>query len=819
MNNLRLAIRSLRATPVATVVALATLALGIGANTAIFSFIDGLLLAPLAYPHADRLVSLWERTPSGRRNAMTTLNYLDYAQSPVFESVAATTTCCGPAVLNSGSQPIPINTFRVSASYFDIFGTRAALGRTFIAGDDRVGTDHVAVLSHPLWVSQFGADPSVVGRSIRLNGEPYTVVGVTPATGPFGRVRQVWLPLSFPPDRMIRENHWLLSMTGGGVGLLKSGVTLEQARSELAAIAARIAVDHPDTNRDWGVALEPYSAVLVGDELKRFLGMMLAAVGLVLLIGCVNLANLMLARGLAREREVAIRTALGATRGQLIRQFLTESALLSVGGGVLGTAFGYVMMTAMETLLRNQPLNPSFVPFWIPAEATIGISSRVQLFTLAASIVSGIGFGIVPALRASRPAKHGTIGLYHRTAVGKSQHGLQRLLIVTELALTFVLLTGAGLLVRSLIAMRGADTGFSAANVLTAELPTWEHRFGNDDGLRSYFRRVIAAIEALPGVRDVALTDGLPLQGAPNGQFFQIVGRPVVAETGRRPLCDFKVVSPGYFRAMALRMRKGRPLLEPDTFGAPYVTVINETMAHLYFPGVDPIGQQILMQETRPGTGEEIPWTIVGVLADERLTPFDDRREHPAAYVPIDQVPTTLVGLVVRSVHAPDRLVESIRRTLIGIDRDQAFNNVRTVDQLEADARAPDRLRTWLLGLFAAVATLLSAIGIYGVFAHSVVQRTREVGIRAALGAGYGQLVWLVVREGMVLTGAGLAAGFAGALAVSRLLRTFLFGVEAIDPLAIAATAVTLAAVATVACYIPARRTSAINPVTALHAE
>jgi putative ABC transport system permease protein len=369
-----------------------------------------------------------------------------------------------------------------------------------------------------------------------------------------------------------------------------------------------------------------------------------------------------------------------------------------------------------------------------------------------------------------------------------------------------------------LIAIRGADTGFSAVNVLTAELPTWEHRFKNDDGLRSYFRRVIAAIEALPGVRDVALTDGLPLQGTPNGQFFQIVGRHVV-EMARRPVCDFKVVSPGYFRAMALRVREGRALLEPDTFGAPYVTVINETMARMYFPGIDPVGQQLLLQETRPGTAEEIPWTIVGVLADERLTPFDDRREHPAAYVPIDQVPTMLVGLVVRSVQDPIRLSESIQRALTSIDRDQAINNVRTVDQLEADARAPDRLRTWLLGLFAAVATLLSAIGIYGVFAHAVVRRTREVGVRAALGAGHRQLVWLVLREGMVLTGAGLAAGFVGALAVSRLLRAFLFGVEAIDPLAIGVTAVTLAAVATVACYIPARRTSMIDPVTALHAE
>jgi putative ABC transport system permease protein len=749
---------------------------------------------------------------------MTTLNYLDYAQSSVFEQVAATTVCCGPAVLGTGAQPVLVGAFHVSASYFEIFGARAALGRTFVAGDDQAGRDHVVVVSHPLWASQFDADPTLIGRPIRLNGESYTVVGVMPANGPFGGGRQVWLPLSFPPERMIRANHWLLSITGGAVGLLKPGVTMDRARSELETIAARLAADYRETNSGWGVVAEPYAAVLVGDDLKRFLLLLLAAVGLVLLIGCVNLANVMVARGLAREREVAIRMALGARRGRLIRQFLTESLLLSMAGGLLGLALGYVMMTVLQAVLRNQPVNPSFVPYWIPAEATIGINGPVLLFTFVVSVLSGVGFGLVPAIRTTRPNTDASIGLYCRAGVRRAHRGLQRVLIVTELALAFVLLTGAGLLVRSLIAMQDADTGFSATNVLTAELPIWEHRFPDDGALRAYLRKVTAAIEALPGVRDVALTDGLPLQGVPMGQFFQIVGQPVV-DRARRPVCDFKVASPAYFRAMALRVRKGRALLDSDRFGEPYVTVINETMARLYFPHVDPVGQHLLMQETRPGTTEEIPWTVVGVIADERLTPFDDRRERPAAYVPVDQVPTMFAGLVVRTATDPDRLRDSIRRALIGVDRDQTIRNMRTVDQLEADARAPDRLRTWFLGIFAGVALLLSAVGIYGVFAHAVVQRTHEIGIRAALGARREHLIWLILRQGMVLSAAGLVAGFLGALGVTRLLRTFLFGVGVVDPIAISTTAVTLAAVATLACYIPARRATTIDPLTALRTE
>jgi putative ABC transport system permease protein len=556
----------------------------------------------------------------------------------------------------------------------------------------------------------------------------------------------------------------------------------------------------------------------VGDALKQLLVLLLTAVGLVLLIGCVNLANVMLARGLAREREVAIRMAIGAGRGQLIRQFLAESLLLSMTGGLLGLGFAYAMIAILKTSLLNQPLNPSFLPYLMPPEATIGVDGSVLLFTVIVSALCGVGFGLVPAIRNTRTTTDGSVRLFRQTSVRARHRGLQRALIVTELALAFVLLTSAGLLVRSFVNMREADTGFTATNVLTASLPMWEHRFPSDDALRAYLRRLTDAIETIPGVRDVAITDGLPLQGVPTGRGFQIVGRPIV-DFARRPTCDFKTVSPAYFRAMALRLRNGRELREQDRERSPYVTVINETMARLYFPQADPVGQHLLTRDTLPGTAEEIAWTIVGVIADERLTPFDDSRERPAVYVSIDQMPTEFAGLVVRTTGDPNGLREPIRRAIIGVDKDQAVTNVRTVDQIEVDAMAPDRVRTWSLGLFASVGLLLSAIGVYGVFAYAVVQRTHEIGIRSALGARSTDLVWLLVREGMALSAVGIGAGLIGALGITRLVRTFLFGVGAIDPLAITIAAVTLATVALLACCIPARRVTTIDPIAALRVE
>jgi len=813
-------VRVLHKNPGVTAVALLTLALGIGANTAIFSLVYAALLQPLPYPHADRIVGIWEQRPTGERNAITTLNYLDYAnQSTVFERVAATTGCCAAVTLNGGAQPIELFALRVSAPYFDILGVKAALGRTFVSGDDQPGRDHVVILSHALWTSQFGADETLIGRAIRLDGDSYTVVGVMPADSPFGRSwTQIWLPLSFPPERMIRHNHWLLTSTGGALGLLKPGVTLERARTELQAISARLATDYPDTNKGWGVVVEPYAAIIVGKTVRQSLYLLLAAVGMVLLIGCVNLANVMVARGLARGREVAIRAALGAGRGRLIQQFLTESVLLSLSGGLLGVAVGFAATAVLRAAFAVQPLNPSMPPLVIPAEARIGIDVHGLLFTFALSILCALVFGLAPALASTHTMARTSVGLQRRTSVHGWHRGLRNGLIVTEVALAFVLLTGAGLLIRSFVKMAQADTGFTATNVLTAELPIWDHRFAAPEQLRAYLGQIVTAIKALPGVQEVALTDGLPWHGVPSGMFFQIVGHPSV-DFARRPVCDFKVVSPSYFRLLGLRIRAGRSLTENDRSGAPYVTVINETMARSYFPHEDPVGRHILMQETFPGTTREIPWEIVGVIADERLTPFDDTREHSAVYVAAEQTPTVSADLVVRSAIDPSRIQESVRAAVAAIDKDQAVTRMKTVDQLRWESMASDRLRSSLLAAFAGTALLLAAIGIYGVVSYSVVQRTREIGIRAALGASAGSLVRLVLGRGMALTALGLALGWMATLGVARLLAAFLFGVQPSDPVTLMAAVGVLGFVAAIACYIPARHTTRIDPLAALRAE
>jgi putative ABC transport system permease protein len=454
----------------------------------------------------------------------------------------------------------------------------------------------------------------------------------------------------------------------------------------------------------------------------------------------------------------------------------------------------------------------------LPPEAVIVIDARVLTFTFALSVLSGIAFGLAPAVASTRQTAGASVGL-HRLAGMRDRHrGLRSVLVVTEVALAFVLLTGAGLLIRSVFKMQHADTGFTTTNLLTAYLPIKEHRFADPEQLNRYLGHIAAAITSLPGVHDVALSDGLPFQGVPTGMFFQIVGRPVV-ELGRRPLCDFKTVSASYFRALGLRVRNGRGLSERDRSGSPYVTVINDTMAHLFFPHDNPVGQHLLMQVTLPGTTEEAAWEIVGVIADERLTPFDDKRTHPAAYVTNEQSRALSSGLLVSTALDPARIEESIRRAVYAIDKDQAITDIKTVEQLKSESMASDRLRSSLLGVFATIALLLSAIGLYGVISYSVVQRTHEIGIRAALGATAADLVRLVLGHGMALTGTGLTVGFVSACGASRLLSTFLFGVGPSDPITLGVTAGILAIVAALACYLPARDATRVDPLVALRSE
>ncbi len=806
LQDLRYGIRTLRKSPGFTAVALLTLAIGIGANTAIFSFVNGVLLKPLPYGDPERIVRVLEKPPGGGRNGLSTLNFLDWQrQNTVFEYMAAQTG--GSVALTGVDEPVQLRGARVSAHYFDIFGVKAALGRTFAADEDRLGKDKVAVLSHALWTSQFGADPGVIGRRILLNNEPHTVIGVLPAGGAFDRAySQIWRPLAFEPENMTRNFHWF-----GAFAKLKPGVTLKQAIAQMDTIGARIAKDYPDSNKDWGVTIDRFADIVVGRQLRQSLYVLLSAVGMVLLIGCANLANLTLARGTAREREVAIRASIGAGRWRLMRQFLTENVLLSVTGGVLGLGLGLALKTGLEAAVP---------PFSLPSEADVSLDGRVLLFTLAIAILTGIIFGLAPALQAARPNLAGCMKEGGRGA-SSGRNSARSALVVTEVALSFVLLTGAGLLIRSFFAMQQVDTGFDSTNVLTAGLPIPNKRFPDPAQLNAYLRQIAGNVEALPGVRDVALTSALPMQGWGYGMPFQRADKPMVDRANRRA-CFFKMVSPSYFRTLGMKFRRGRPLSDHDTKGAPPVTVINETMARMYFKDENPIGKRILVQEIVPGKtqlGPEIPWEVVGLVADEKVDNLDSRGDNPGMYVSNQQSPVFFQALVLRTAMNPLGLKQALSKAIHEINKDQTVTEVKTLDQIKAQTTATNRLQSLLLSVFAAIAVLLAAIGIYGVISYSVEQRTHEIGIRAALGASRSDLLGLILRGGMLMAGIGLALGLGGALGLTRLLANLLFGVGVRDPMTLAAVAVLLAAVALLACYSPARRATRVDPTIALRYE
>jgi putative ABC transport system permease protein len=805
--DLRYGLRTLRNSPGFAAVAVLTLAIGIGANTAIFSFVDAILLKPLPYANPDRIMRVLEKPPGGGPNVISALNYLDWAkQNTVFEYMAAQT---GGGVSFSGSgEPVQLRGARVSPHYFDIFGIKAAIGRTFAPDEDQLGKERVAVLSHVLWETQFSADPAIVGRKIVLDGQPYQVIGVLPAGGVFDRAyNQIWRPLAFEPGNLTRDFHWL-----GSYALLKPGVTLQQARAQMDTIGAQIAAQYPASNKGWGVNIEPFADILVGTQLRRSVWIMMAAVGMVLLIGCANLANLMMARAASREREVAVRASLGASRWRLIRQFLTESVLVSVCGGILGIVVGYAVMELLRFALP---------PYTLPREVNVTIDSRVLLFAMAISVLTGILFGLAPAIQAARPQlaasmKEGGRG----STIGGVRRRIRSALVVVEVAMAFVLLTGAGLLLRSFQAMMKVETGFDTNNVISMGLPLSEKKIPDPARVNMRYREILARVEALPGVRDAAVTSVLPLEGWGYGMPFQIAGQPLV-DMAHRPDCFFKIVSPGYFRTLAIKLRRGRGLSDQDTNGSPPVTVINETMVKRYFKKQDPIGQRIMIQEIVPGKtqlGPEVPWQVVGVIADENVAGLTDDGSA-GIYVTNEQSPQYGMSLVVRTGMDPLTLDHGMRAAIHEVDPDQPLTDVRTLEQVKSESVASDKLQTRLLGIFAAAAMLLAAIGIYGVIAYAVVQRTHEMGIRAALGASAGNLLRLVLTSGMALAAAGLALGFLGAVAVTRLMSNLLFGVSPRDPATLAVVAALLGCVAFIACLIPARRATKVDPVVALRYE
>jgi predicted permease len=821
VQDVKYAIRSLRKNPGVTATVLLTLALGIGANTAIFSVIDAVILRPLPYPHADRLVIMWEKRPDGQPNSMTPLNYLDYAsQSTVFEHIAATTNCCGVVTLTDAPTPVLLGPQHVSASYFDILGIKPALGRTFLPGEDTPGRDHVVVLSYKTWASRFASDPAVIGSSIHLDGESYTVVGVMPQDSAFDRMLpSIWVPLTFTPANTSRNSHWLISYTGGAVGRLKAGVSIEQARAELNGIAARLSAAYPDTNKDWGVIVDPYATEIVGGDLKRSLTLLLGGVGAVLLIGCVNLANLMLARGLARQQELGVRMALGASRTRLIRQALTESTLLSAAGGALGLLLGTVATGAFFKAIKALPVSPDITSRPVPAEAMTAMDVRVLLFSLGLSLACMAIFAALPAAQMIRGAYIPMLGAGYRASSAPAHRRLRRTLVAAEVALACVLLTCAGLLFRSFSNMQGADFGFDASNVVTAVMPIRNHRFSNADEFRAFIQGVRERLERLPGIRDVAIANSRPTQGSGSGTFVQVVGRPSQPRA-ERTVVGVQIVSPSYFDTIRLHVLRGRALSDRDRADTRRVAVINETMARMLFGNEDPLRYTITIDDSPFDditTKSEFACDVVGVVADERVSPFGDKRPHPLLYVSLDQKPSDSADiLILRTESEAGAIEQMLRKAVAEIDPGQALTNVVTVATLKAELTASDRFRSALLGAFALTALLLAGLGIYGVTAYTVRQRAHELSIRAALGASPFDLVQLVVGDGMWLIGAGLTAGLAGGLGAARLLGGFLFGVGPADARTLIVTVGILAGVAFLALTVPARRASRVNPIDVL---
>jgi putative ABC transport system permease protein len=804
LHDLRYSLRLLRSSPGFSAVAIATIALAIGANTAMFSFVNGMLLSPLPYPEADRIVRVLERLPTGGLNGVSTLNYLDWTnQSAVFEYIAAEVGW--RATLTGGGEPAVIRGARVSAQYFDIFAARPALGRTFLPGEDQPGKDRVVLLSHALWERRFDSDPGILGRAIELNGEPHTVVGILPRGGPFDRAAaQIWKPLAFQPSNMTRDFRWL-----GASGKLKPAVTLEEARAEMSVVGQRLAKAFPDSNKGWSVAVDRLADVLIGPQLRTAVTVLFAATLSVLLIGCANLANLALARATSRTSDIAVRAALGASRWRLVRQLLIEHVVLSACGGILGVGVGYAMLQWIQSLIP---------PDTLPPAVDIGMDSSVLLFTSIGAVVTGLLFGVAPAAQATNPSLVSALkeGGHGRTA-GSPGRRVRSALVIAEVAVAFVLLVASGLLMRSFFRLLDIDPGFTAANVLTAGLPINQEQHPDPVQLNAYLASIRGAVEAVPGVRETAITSALPLQGWGYGVPYSIAGRQLTDGANRRP-AFFKIVSPSYFDTLGIKLLAGRLLRDSDMPGGPPAAVINETLAKREFPGEDPIGHRILVREIVPGRtdfGEPIAWEIVGIIAGERITGMADEISA-GMYVSNDQSPTYGINLIVRADLPPQSLQRAIRSAIDSVNRNQALSDVRPLDEIVNQSMLANRVTSTILAVFASIALVLAAMGIYGVVSYTAAQRTREMGIRAALGATAGNLRRLIVQGGMQLALIGLSIGLAGTLATTRVMSSMLYGVGAGDPLTIGVVAALLSGAAGLACFLPAWRITHADPMEAL---
>jgi putative ABC transport system permease protein len=810
IQDFRYALRQLRKSPGFAAVAVITLALGIGFNTAIFSVVNAVLLRPLAFADASRLVRIWHVPPEKSFPGMTTFpvsaaNYLDWErQTQVFDHMAIYSY--HGFTVTGGDKPEQLSAGAVSSGFFATLGVQPILGRVLSPEEDQPGRSHVVVLSYRLWQEHFGGNPGIVGHDINLDGQPYLVAGVMPSNFQFPDFAKMWTPMAWTDqERAVRGEHHSIV-----IARLKPGVELKQAQAEMNTISDRLQQQYPDDDKGWGAVVVPMQQDLVSDVRPALL-VLLGAVAFVLLIACVNVANLALAKTFSRQKEIAIRTALGATSVRILRQILTETVLLALSGGALGLAFAHFAVRFIVAFLADK----------LPHSIEVGLDSKVLIFTAVISVITGIVAGVLPAWRLTRRDVNQALkqGL-GRTDADAGGHRTRSVLVVSEVALSLILLIGAGLMIRSFQNLRNVNPGFDSRQVLTMSVMVSRAKFPSPDQAISFFDRVLQRVRSLPGVESAAVIDNIPLTGGSH-QPIAIEGRPVVPMS-EQPEVDVRLVSAGYMSAMHIPTLRGRGLSDTDVAGRPAVVLVSESMARQFWPGEDPVGKRLTLTFYPEAIRE-----VVGVVGDVKLDSLDEMRPSATLYFPLDQVSVPAAGgwrsfpmtLLVRSRSGSGELASAVSNAVHEADRDIPLVDISTMDELVENSLSQQRFNMLLLGAFAALALLLAAVGIYSVLSYSVKRSVREIGIRLALGAPVGEVLRMVVFEAMKPTLLGVAIGTAGALALGRVLSSLIFGVRPTDPLTFVAVAALLAAVALVASIVPAYRATKVDPMVALRYE
>jgi putative ABC transport system permease protein len=802
LNDIRYAIRNLIKRPGFTIIAAITLALGIGANTAIFSSVYALLLKPLPFPELDRVVAVWDSYPGKgvKRNEVAMANYLDWrAQTQSFEQLALYSWWS--ANLTGVDPPERIQGMAVTANFFDALGVKPVMGRNFAEEENQPGKDTVAILTHKLWQRRFGGDPNILGKAVTLGGEFCTVVGVLPENFAYPVNAEVYSPIPISPKSAGNRQFHSYYV----IGRLKHGVPVQSAQADIDNITARLEKQYPETNTGSRATVFP----IVADTVRKYdtgLWVGMAAVAFVLLIACANVANLMLARASGRQKEIALRAALGASRWRIIRQLLTESSIVALIGGALG------ILVAVWGIDALRSANPGDAAKFAPGWHQLGINVTVLIFTVVVSLLSGLLFGLAPALQVSKPDLNSTLKESSRQSSGRS-HWLRSSLVVLEVALSLVLLVGAGLFFRSFIALFKTDPGFNPDNVLTMSLILSPDKYKEEPPIAAFYADLVERVKAKPGVASAAVVNYLPLGSSNSSETFLVEGAPTPAP-GDENIGRYRVCTPDYFATMQIPILKGRAFTDQDKAGAQPVVIVNETLARTYWPNQDAIGKRIRFD----GPLDRVPWMeVVGVAKDVRheLT----IEVTPEFYLPVAQDAWRSGVLVARTTVDPASLAGSMRQEVWAIDKDQPVFDVRTMQEVRSISVGLQKFNSLMIGIFAVVALLLASIGIYGVMSFAVTQRTQEIGIRMALGARAPDVLKLVVVNGMRLAVLGLAIGLIASFALTRFISTLLFGVAPTDPLTFSVVSLCLLAAAFLACYLPARRATKVDPLVALRYE